>query len=69
AEYAESKINTHLEHVDVQTDGSVCLDLRDRATVPLELSWFRDASDGVERTFATVEPVDGRRSVRLARPA
>ena len=62
AEYARSKVETHLSRVDVSGEGGeVAVTVVGRATVPLQLYVFRDVDGGVEHRFETIGDCDGVR--------
>jgi hypothetical protein len=60
--YAESKVNTHIQSVDVRADGSLACTLTGEATVPLELSCFTKRERGVERCFVELPAFCGQTS-------
>ena len=67
AEYARSKVETHLSQVDISPDGSeVSITVVGRATVPLDLYVFRDVDGGVEHRFETLGECEGVRQVQFA---
>jgi hypothetical protein len=81
AEYAESKVNTHVESVELRPDGGLSCALRgeatlplklycfvdheDGATLPLKLYCFVDHEDGVEHSFREVPAFRGRQETIL----
>ena len=66
AEYARSKVETHLGRVEISPDGrDVAITLVGRSTVPLELYVFRDVDGGVEHRFETIGECDGVRRARF----
>lgn len=66
AEYARSKVDTHLSRAEVSADGKeVAVRLVGRATVPLELYVFRDDGAGVSHRFQTVGDCDGVQHARF----
>ena len=69
AEYARSKVDTHLS--DAVRDGrsdAVRVVLQGEATVPLKLYVFRDVGDGVEHRFEEVPPFSGKQEARFSAP-
>ena len=69
AEYARSKVDTHLSDAAREGRGdAVRVALRGEATVPLELYVFRDVGDGVEHRFEEVPAFHGKQEVRFAAP-
>jgi hypothetical protein len=66
AEYARSKVETHLAAVEVDAHGHVRVTLVGRATVPLQLYVFRDVDDGVEHRFEWIEAGDAPRHVAFS---
>ncbi len=64
ADYARSKAQTAIVRADA-ADGRVTVDLEGRASVPLRLSVLTDR-DGMERRYETVQPFEGRVTMRFA---
>ena len=65
AEYARSKVETHLSHVSISDDGHIGVTLIGRATVPLELYVFRNIDEGVEHRFESIGKCDGVQRLRF----
>ncbi len=63
AEYARSKVETHLSQVEIQNGGLITVTLVGRAAVPLELYVFREVDGGVEHRFEVVGDCKGVRQI------
>ncbi|HYB71885.1 MAG TPA: hypothetical protein VED18_00830 [Candidatus Sulfotelmatobacter sp.] len=70
AEYARSKVDTHIADAARERRGeTVRVVLRGEATVPLKLYVFRDVGDGAEHRYEEVPPFRGGQEVRFTAPA
>ena len=61
AEYARSKVETHMSRVDISGTGDVAVTVVGRASVPLEVYVFKDVDGGVDHRFEVVGDCDGAR--------
>lgn len=64
AEYARSKVDSHLAYAEVdEVSGAIRCTLVGETSVPLRLSIFRDADEGVEQRFEAVPAFAGQADV------
>jgi hypothetical protein len=66
AEYAQSKVETHLSRVEISGAGDVAATLVGRASVPLELYVFKDTDGGVDQRFEVVGDCAGMRRAEFS---
>jgi hypothetical protein len=66
AEYARSKVETHLSQVDVSGNDNVAVTVVGRASMPLELYVFKDVDGGVDHRFEVVGDCDGMRRAEFS---